>query len=148
MLVFDPSHDAKALAQFQHSSEMLALILAASQEAIEQFGQATEVEEAFLGCWTLLHLDFLAFAFGYAGATTLPLNMVDVGLRQMVSSLAGGCYDPSCDTLLQPLTLTSCCRTHVTSGHAEALRHLLDDAYNLNVAFAGQQELLDLRVFA
>ena len=50
MLVFDPSHDAKALAQFQHSSEMLALILAASQEAIEQFGQATEVEEAFLRC--------------------------------------------------------------------------------------------------
>ena len=79
----------KALAQFKHSSEMLALILVASQEATKQFGQATEVEEAFLGCWTLLHLDFLAFAFGYAGATTLPSNMVDVGLRQMVSSIAG-----------------------------------------------------------
>ena len=49
-LVFDLADAVKALAQFEHSSEMLALILAASQEAIEQFGQATEVEEAFLRC--------------------------------------------------------------------------------------------------
>ena len=91
-----------------------------------------------------LALGFLAFAFGYAGAVVLPSNMVDVGLRQMVSLVAGGCYEPSCDTVPQPLTLTSCCQTHVTPGHAEALRHWLDDAFNLIVAFAGQCELLDL----
>ena len=81
MLAFDLADATKALAQFDHSSKMVALILAASQEATEQFGQATEVEEAFLGCWTLLHLDFLAFAFGYAIAAALLSNMVDVGLR-------------------------------------------------------------------
>ena len=70
--------------------------------------------------------------------------MVDAGLRQMVSLVAGGCYEPSCDTLPQPLTHTSYYRTHATSGHVEALRHRLDDAYNLNVAFVGQCELLDL----
>jgi len=59
---------------------MLALILAASQEATEQYGQATKVEEAFLGRWPHLHLDFLAFAFGYVGAAMLPSNMIDVGL--------------------------------------------------------------------
>ena len=48
MLVFDLVDAAKALAQFEHSSEMLALILVASQEATEQFEQATKVEEAFL----------------------------------------------------------------------------------------------------
>ena len=50
-----------------------------SQEATEQFGQAMEVKEAFLGCWSRLRLDFLAFAFGYAGVVVLPSNMVDVG---------------------------------------------------------------------
>ena len=113
-----------------------------------QFGQATEVEEAFLGCWTLLHLDFLAFAFGYAGATTLPSNMVDAGLFQVVSSVVGGCYKPSGDTLPQPLTLTACCRTMVIQRPVEAVRHQMEDAYNLNVAFTGLRKLLDLRVFA
>ena len=144
MPVFDPSDDAKALAQFEHSSEMLALILVASQEATEQFEQAMEVEEAYLVHCSRLLLDFLVLAFGYAGAAVLPSNMVDIELCQMVSSVVGGCYNPSCDTLPQPLTLTSCCRTQVTLGHAEALRHRLDDAYSLNVVFAGQRELLDL----
>ena len=99
-----------------------------SQEATEQFGQAMEVKEAFLGCWSRLRLDFLAFAFGYAGVVVLPSNMVDVGLRQMVFLVVGGCYKPLCDTLLQPLTLTSYCQSLVTPGHAEALRHRLDDA--------------------
>jgi len=57
--VFDLADATKALAQFDHSSKMVALILAASQEATEQFGQATEVEEAFLGRWSRLCLDFL-----------------------------------------------------------------------------------------
>ena len=59
MLVFDLADATKALAQFDHSSKMVALILATSQEATEQFGQATEVEEAFLGRWSRLCLDFL-----------------------------------------------------------------------------------------
>ena len=70
VLMFDLADVAKALAQFEHSSEMLALILVASQEATEQFGKAMEVEEAFLGHWPRLHLDFLAFAFAYAGVAT------------------------------------------------------------------------------
>ena len=109
VLVFDLADAAKALAQFEHSLEMLALILATSQEATEQFGQATEVEEAFLVHCSSLLLDFLVLAFGYAGAATLPSNVIDVGSRQKVSSVVGGCYKPSCDTLPQPLTLTSCC---------------------------------------
>ena len=78
---------------------MLIFILHASQKATEQFGHATEVEEAFLGHWSRLHLDFLFLAFGYAGAAALPLSMVDVGLRRMVSLVIRGSYEPLCDTL-------------------------------------------------
>jgi len=70
--------------------------------------------------------------------------MVDVGLRQMVSLVAGGCYEPSCDTLPQPLTLTTYCRTIVIQRLMEVVRHQVEDAYNLNVAFVRQRELLDL----
>ena len=121
VLVFDVADVAKALAQFEHSLKTLILILDASPEAIEQFEQATKVEEAFLGHCLRLCLDCFVFSFGYARAAALPSNMVDAGLCQMVSSVAGGCYEPSCHTLPQPLTLTSCCRTHVTLGHTEAL---------------------------
>ena len=100
VLIFDLADVAKALAQFEHSSEVLIFILDASLEAIEKFEQATEVEEAFLGHCLRLRLDCFVFAFGYAGATALPSNMVDAKLCQMVSSVAGGCYEPSCDTLL------------------------------------------------
>ena len=109
MLVFDLADAVKSLAQFEHSSEMLIFILDASQESTEQFEQAMEVEEAFLVHCSRLLLDFLILAFGYAGAATLPSNVIDVGSRQKVSSVVGGCYKPSCDTLPQPLTLTSCC---------------------------------------
>ena len=93
-------------------------------------------------------MDFLAFAFGYAGAAALPSSTVDVGLCQMVSSVAGGCYELSCDTLPQPLALTGYSLTHVALDLAEALRHRLDDAFDLIEAFAGLHELLVLRVFA
>ena len=68
--------------------------------------------------------------------------MVDPGLCQIVSSVAGGCYEPSCDTLPQPLTLTACCQTMVIQRPMEAAQHHMEDAYNLNVAFAGLRELL------
>jgi len=101
VLVFDLVEAAKALAQFEHSSEMLALILAASQEATEQFRRAMEVEEAFLGRWSGLRLDFLAFAFGYAGAAALPLNMVEPGCSRWCLRLWGDvtslCTIPSCN---------------------------------------------------
>ena len=89
MLVFDLAVVAKALAQFKHSSGVLVFNLDASLEATVQFEQATEVDEAFLGHCLHLRLDCFVFAFGYAGAAALPLNMVDVGLCQMVSSVAG-----------------------------------------------------------
>jgi len=108
VLVFNLADATKALVQFEHSSEMLIFFLDASQEATKQFEQPTEVEEAFLVHCSCLLLDFLILAFGYVGAAVLPSSMVDVGSRQKVSSVAGGCYKPSCDTLPQPLTLTSC----------------------------------------
>ena len=89
MLVLDLVVVAKALVQFKHLSEVLVFILDASPVATEQFEQATKVEEAFLGNCLSLRLDCFIFAFGYAGAAALPLNMVDAGLRQMVSSIAG-----------------------------------------------------------
>ena len=89
VLIFDLADVAKALAQFEHSSELLVFILDASLEAIEQFEHAMEVEEAFLGHCLRLRLDFFAFAFGYAGAASVPSNIVDAGLRQMVSSVTG-----------------------------------------------------------
>ena len=95
MLVFDLADAAKALAQFEHSSEMLIFILDASQEATEQFEQAMEVEEAFLVCCLRLCVDCFAAAFGRAGTAVLSSNMVDARLRQMVPSVAGGCYEPS-----------------------------------------------------
>ena len=111
VLVFDLADVAKALVQFEHSSEVLVFIHDASPDATEQFEQAMEVKEAFLGNCLRLRLDCFVFAFGYAGATALPSNMVDAKLCQMVSSVAGGCYEPSCDTLPQPLTLAVCCQT-------------------------------------
>jgi hypothetical protein len=96
------------LAQFGHSSKALVFNLDASLEAIEQFEQATEVDEAYLGHCLRWRLDCFVVAFGHAKAAALPLNVVDVELHQMVSSVAGGCYESSCDTLPQPLTLTAC----------------------------------------
>ena len=49
VLIFDLVDVAKALVQFEHSSEALVFNLDASPEATVQFEQATEVEEAFLG---------------------------------------------------------------------------------------------------
>ena len=49
MLVFDLIVVTKALAQFEHSSEVLIFDCDASPKAIVQFEQATEVDEAFLG---------------------------------------------------------------------------------------------------
>ena len=127
---------------------MLVFNLDASLEATEQFEQAKEVKEAFLGHCLRLCLDCLIFTFSYVGAAALPSNMVDVELRQTVSSVAGGCYEPSCDTLPQPLTLTACCQTMVIQRPMEDVQHQVEDAYNLNMAFAGLHELPNLRVFA
>ena len=142
MLIVNLADAMKALAQFEHSSEVLVFVLDASLEAKEQFVQATVVEEAFLGHCLRLRLDFFAFAFGYAGAASVPSNIVDAGLRQMVSSLVGGCYETSCDILLQPLTLTACCRTMVIQCPVAAAQHHVEDAYNLNMTFASLRELL------
>ena len=89
VLVFDLADVAKALAQFEHSLEALILILDASLEAIEQFEQATKVEEAFLGHCLCLCLVFFAFAFSYARAASLPSNIVDVGCARWCLRLRG-----------------------------------------------------------
>jgi len=81
VLIFDLADVAKALAQFEHSLEVLVFILDASLEVREQFVQAMEVEEAFLGHCLHLRLDCFVFVFGYAGAAALSSNMVDARLR-------------------------------------------------------------------
>ena len=142
MLVFDLVVVVKALVQFEHSSRVLVFDLDASSEATEKFEQATEVAEAFLGYYLHLRLDCFVAAFDYAGAVALPLNMVDAGLHQLVSLVAGGCYESLCDTLPQPLTLTACCRTMVIQCPVAAAQHHVEDAYNLNVTFASLRKLL------
>jgi hypothetical protein len=71
----------------------------------------------------------------------LPLTMDDGRLYQSMSSVVGGCYESSCDTLPQPLMLTG-------FRQSEAIQHHVVDAYNLSVAFAKRCELLVLRAFA
>jgi hypothetical protein len=85
VLVFDLADVAKALVQFERSSD-------ASQEATAQLVQVTVVEEAFLAlclCWLVGSTS--AF-FGHAVTAVLPLNMVDPWLVQHVPFVAGGCY--------------------------------------------------------
>ena len=144
MLVFDLVDVVRALAQFEHSSEVLVLNLDASPEATEQFEQATEVDEAFLGHCLRLCLDCFPVAFDHTGAVALPSNMVDTRLQWLVSSVMEGCYESSCDTLPQPLILTACCRIVVRKHPMEAVRHHVVDAYYLSVAFTELRELLQL----
>ena len=68
VLVFDIAVVAKALAQFEHSSEVLVFNLNASLEATVQFEQATEVDEEFLGRCLCLRIDCFVVGFGHAGA--------------------------------------------------------------------------------
>ena len=89
VVVFVFVNAAKALAQFEHSSEVVAQIADASQEATGQFEQATEAEEAFLVRCFLLILVFWFPAFGLARAAALPSNVDDAGLCQMLSSVVG-----------------------------------------------------------
>lgn len=62
----------------------------------------------------------------------------------MVSVTAGGCYEPSCDTLQQPLTLAESCQIAVDAIGAKALWYWLLDAFALIGAFAGKRQLLVL----
>ena len=80
----------KALAQFEHSSEVLVFDLGASPEATVQFEQATVAVELMLERCLCLCLDEFFGAFGHAGAVALPSNMVDAKPSQSVSSVAGG----------------------------------------------------------
>ena len=123
MLIFDLAVVAKALAQFEHSSEVLVFDLDASLEATMQFEQATKVGEAFLVRCLCLCVDCFAAGFSRARVAWLLSNMVDAELRQMVPLVARGCYEPLCDTLLQPLTLTGCYQTMVTHRSMEAVQH-------------------------
>ena len=84
------------------------------------------------------HIADLKETFANLREARLKLNL------KSVSSVARGCYEPLCDTLLQPLTLTACYRTMVIQCPMEVVGHQVEDAYNLNVAFAGLRELLDL----
>ena len=80
MFIFDLAVVAKAVAQFEHSSDVLVFDLDASLEATVQFEQATEVDEAFLGRCLRLRLDGSVVVFDHDRAATLPSNMVDAEL--------------------------------------------------------------------
>jgi hypothetical protein len=76
----------------------------------------TVVEKAFLAsclCWLV---GWTSAFFGHAVMVVLPLNMVDPWLGQPVPLVVGGCYEPSYNTLLQPLALRCC-------WHVEAVQH-------------------------
>ena len=79
VLVFDLVVVAKALVQFEHLSEVLIFNLDASPEAIEQFEQATKVDEVLFGHCLRLRLDCFVVAFSHARAAALLLNMVYAG---------------------------------------------------------------------
>ena len=142
VLIFDLAVVAKALAQFEHSSEVLVFNLDASPEAMVQFEQATKAVELMLERCLRLLLDKCLVAFAHDGATTLPSNMVDARPYQLVSSVVGGCYESSCDTLPQPLILTSSWHGAAAQQPLEVVHHLVVDVYNLSMVFAGQRELL------
>jgi hypothetical protein len=89
-----------------------------------------------------LHLDESVVAFGHGGAAVLLSNMVDAELYRWVSSVAGGCYESSYNTLPQPLILTACWWTETVQHLLEAVQHHVVDAYNLSAAFARLRELL------
>jgi hypothetical protein len=91
VLVFDLVVVVKAFVQLERSSEVLVFNLDAFLEVTVQFEQAMEVDEAFLERCLRLRLDCFIVAFSHVGVVVPPLNMVDARLRQMVSSLAGGC---------------------------------------------------------
>ena len=144
VLVFDLGDVAKALAQLQHLLGVLILDLVTSQEATMQFVQTTAATELMLVRCLRLLLDSGIFAFVLLGAAALPLNMTVASFFLSVSSVAGGCYESSCDTLSQPLILTACCRIVVRKHPMEAVRHHVVDAYYLSVAFTELRELLQL----
>jgi hypothetical protein len=77
--VFDLAPFAKAPTQFEHSSEVV---------------------EVMLERCLRLRLDNDDFAFGLAGAVVLPSNMVVARPYQSTSLIAWGCYESSCDTVL------------------------------------------------
>jgi hypothetical protein len=107
-----------------------------------QFVQATEAIELILERCLRFHLDESLVDFSHAGATMLPSNMVHVKLSQLVSSVAGGCYESSCDTLLQPLVLAGFGQGVAAQHPLEIVYHPVVDVYHLSVVFAKQRELL------
>jgi hypothetical protein len=60
---------------------------------------------------------------------------------QLVPSAMGGCYEPSCNILPQPLAPAS-------SWRAEVVHHLVAQVWTLFLAFVRCLELLFLQVFA
>jgi hypothetical protein len=86
VLVFDPMPFAKAQAQFEHSSEVVELMLT---------------------CCLRLRLGIGGLVFGLVRAAMLPSNLAEACPNRSVSSVAGGSYESSCDTLPQPLILIS-----------------------------------------
>ena len=121
---------------------MLLFDLGASLETIVQFEQAMEAVELMLERCLCLRLDEHLVAFGHARAATLPSNMEDAKLHQSVSSVAGRCYESSCDTLPQPLILAGSWQGIAAQYPLEVVHHPMVDAYNLSVVFIGRCELL------
>jgi hypothetical protein len=121
---------------------VLVFDLGASPEATVQCVRATEAIELILERCLRLHLDESLVDFSHAGASMLPSNMVHVKPSLSVSSIAGGCYESSCDTLLQPLVLAGFGQGVAAQHPLEVVCHLVVDVYHLSMVFARQCELL------
>jgi hypothetical protein len=123
VLVFDPIPFSKAQAQFEHSSEVVELMLT---------------------CCLRLHLGIGGLVFGLVRAAVLSSNLVEACLNRSVSLVAGGSYESSCDTLPQPLILISSWRVVAAQHPLVVVRHSVADEYYLYMAFGGLCELLFL----
>jgi hypothetical protein len=108
---------------------------------------SSEVVELMLMHCLRLCQSVKGLVFGLARAATLPLNLAEAWLNHSVSSIARESYESLCDTLQQPLTLIGFKRAVVAQHPLVVVQHSVADAYYLSMAFAGQCELLVLRVF-
>ena len=124
MLMFDLADVAKALAQFEHSSEMLALILVASQEATKAIWASNGGRRSI--SWTLvpLALGFSCFCLWLCWSSCAP---VEHGSCWVVPDGVFGCrgmlrafvrYPPATsdtDKLLSNSCYTGPCGSFMTS---------------------------------
>ena len=132
------------LAREHEEAEVLVFDLVPFAEALAQFEHSSDVVELMLVRCLRLCLGAESFVFGLPMAYVLPLNLAKVCPNSLVSLVAGGSYESLCDTLLQPPVLIGSWRAVAAQHTLVVVQHSMADVYYLFVAFARQRELLIL----